>query len=276
LFSCPIHENNEIVGNTIENVKKYNPNCVIILHISSAFKDFDFTIGNIENVYINPIRFRTVHSQTSHVPIHLTNFIHGVNKKLNFDYVCILHTSEMFIKHGMEDYIKNYEYSLWFNQDDQPRVDIWPPYVKSYNSKIFKDLFDPSDKRNYLGNLIEGNWWQRELFEKMYNWTEKHYNIMTLTWDFAAEEVFFNTLSHHLSKTKNFGIPYCAFHHKTHYVDNYEDINDIRENKMVTIWNNNNFVYNKIPIFSKNLYSIKRINRDTTDLIRNYINSLDN
>lgn len=275
LFSLPVHENNECIRDTIANAKKYNPNCIFVIHVSANFHNFDISIGNIHNVFVNPIRFPTIHSQTSHVPLHLTNFKYAVDCGAIFDHVCILHTSEMFIKHETEDYIKNYDYSLWFDQNDQPRVNVWPPFQISYTHQIFKDLFDGGDPHNYVGNLIEGHWWKRELFEKMYKWTESHYNIMQMLWGYAAEEVYFATLGHHLSKTKNFSVPYNAFYHREHYLTSQDDVNDIRANKDVTIWQNNNWVYNKIPIQSKNLYSIKRVNRELNDPIRKYINSLD-
>lgn len=275
LFSTPVHENNEIVRDTLANARKYNPGCMFVLHVSRSFKDFDFDIIFESNdVIINPTRFNTIHGRSSHVPLHLTNYKYAVERNMQFDHVCILHTSEMFLKYGMEDYIKSYEYSLWFNQDDQPRVDIWPPFVTSYNNRIFKDLFDGDDKRNYVGNLIEGHWWQRDLFEKMYKWSESNYNIFSMTWNYAAEECYFATLGHHLSSTKNYSFPYNAFHHKTHYVDNITDVNDIIENKDIVFWQPNNWIYNKVPFSSKNIYSIKRISRDIDDPIRKYINTL--
>lgn len=275
LFSLPCHKDNDTVRDTLNNARKYNPGCIFVIHVSATFRDFDMSIGDAPDVFINRKRFPTLHSMTSHVPLHLTNYRYAIEQGANFDYVCILHTSEMFIKYGMEDYIKNYDYALWFNQDNQPRTKIWPPYAISFHAKIFKDLFDAKDPHNYLGNVIEGHWWKRELFEAMYQWTAAHYNIMEMLWPYACEEVYFATLSHHLSTTKNHSIPYNAFHHKTHYIENIIDVDDIRNNEMVTIWQNNNWVYNKIPISSKNLYSIKRINRDINDPIRKYINSLD-
>lgn len=274
LFSCPVHENNEIVRDTLANARKYNPGCIFVLHVSNEFKNFDFSIGDEPDVLINPVHFHTIHSRTSHVPIHLTNYECAIDEKVEFDYVCVLHTSEMFIKYGMEDYIKNYEYSLWFNQDNQPRVNIWPPYTISFQNKIFKDLFDSNDPHNYLGNLIEGHWFSRDLFEKMYKWTVLHYNIMDMLWPYPCEEVYFATLGHHLSDTKNYSHPYNCFHHRDHYLNNPIDINDLRENKDVIFWQPNNWKYLKIPFPGKNLYSIKRINRDLNDPIRKYINSL--
>lgn len=273
LFSIPVHECNDVIRDTINNATKYNPGCMCVLHVSQVFADFDWTIGSMPSVLINPTRFHTRHSQISHVPIHFTNYRWAVEQGVAFDQMCVMHTSEMFIKRGMEDYIKNYEYSLWFDQDTQPREEQWPPYRISRANKIFKDLFDPEDPRNYLGNLIEGHWWSRDLFERMWQWTSERYKIDKMTWPFAAEECYFATLGHHLSTTKNYSHPYNCFHHKNHYVDNYTDVDDIIANKMVTFWQPNNFRYLKWPFPSKNLYSIKRINRDLLDPVRMYINT---
>jgi hypothetical protein len=273
LFSLPVHEHNHVVRDTIENAKRYNPDSVFVLHVSAAFSDFDFSIGEQDGVLINPVRFHTVHAH-SQVPTHITNYIHAYNCGVDFSHLAVLHTSEMFVKKGMSDYIDNLDYSIWFTDATQPRVGVWPPWVQSFNNKVFKTLFDPYDPSYYLGNLIEGSFYRRELFHKIAEWTVNNYDVMNMLWPYAAEEVYFPTLANFFGGGKRFGHPYCCFHHKTHYVDNTQDVDDIRANRMVTFWQPNNFVYNKIPFPSLNLYSIKRISRDANDPIRHYINSL--
>ena len=273
LFSLPVHEHNDVVRDTISNARRFNPNSFFVIHASAAFTDFDQSIGDIDGVIINPLRFHTVHAH-SQVSTHITNYIHAYNSGLNFTHLSVLHTSEMFVKKGMYDYVKSLDYSLWFTNATQPRVGVWPPWINSFNNKVFKDLFDPHDPSYYLGNLIEGNFFRQELFHKIAEWTVNNYDVTNMMWPYAAEEVYFPTLANFFGGGKNFGHPYCCFHHKTHYVDNYTDIDDIRANKMVTFWQPNNFVYNKIPFPSLHLYSIKRINRELHDPVRHYINSL--
>lgn len=274
LFSLPVHESNDVVRDTIANARKYNPDSVFMLHVSAGFADYDISIEKIPGVFANPIRFPTVHAH-SQVPTHLTNYAHAHNLGLSFTHLCVLHTSEMFVKPGMQDHIKDLDYSLWFTDATQPRVGVWPPWTQSYANQTFRDLFDPYDPSYYLGNLIEGNYFRRELFHEIVLWTQRHYNIMDMIWPYAAEEVFFPTLANHFGGGKNFGHPYCCFHHKTHFVDNTQDVDDIRANRDATFWQPNNFVYNKVPFPSKNLYSIKRISRELSDPVRSYINSLD-
>lgn len=275
LFSLPVHESNDAVRDTLANARRFNPGCLFSIHVSASFKDFDESIRNDPDVLINPVRFSTVHSQTSHVPLHLTNFKHAVDSGAQFDRICILHTSEMFVKQGLYEHIRRYEYSLWFDEETQPRVRIWPPFWTSYTNRVFKDLFDPEDKRNYLGNVLEGHWWSRELFQTIYDWSEREYGVMSMLWPYAAEECFFATLANHFGKGKPVYHPYCCFHHKTHYVDNTKDVDDIRANRPnIVFWQPNNFVYEGWSFPGRHLYSIKRINRDLDDPVRRYINSL--
>lgn len=275
LFSMPVHESNESVRDTLANAMRYNPDARFVLHVSSSFSDFDESITDGDRIHVNPIRFPTIHSQTSHVPLHLTNFKHAVDIGIGFDRVCILHTSEMFVKPGLYDHIKRYDYSLWFDEETQPRVRIWPPFWVSYTNGVFGNLFDPTDQSRYLGNVLEGNWWSRDLFQQIYDWSERTHGIKNMLWPYAAEECFFPTLANHFGKGKAVYHPYCCFHHKTHYVDNTIDVDDIRSNKPdIVFWQPNNFIYKKWPFPGRHLYSIKRINRDLSDPIRRYINSL--
>ena len=40
-FSVPVHENNDVVADLLSNFQKYNPGCVVVLHVSQLFGDFD-------------------------------------------------------------------------------------------------------------------------------------------------------------------------------------------------------------------------------------------
>jgi hypothetical protein len=95
---------------------------------------------------------------------------------------------------------------------------------------------------------------------------------LQLPW--AAEEVFFPTLSWHLSGGKNFTHPYCAFHHEDHFIKDRILIDGIRNGKDVTFWQPQNFVYDWKPVPSEGLFSVKRISRDLDDPIRIYLSWL--
>ena len=56
LFSIPVHEKQDIVNNTVENIFNFNPNSKIILHISKNFDYFDEKYSNYKNLYIKKSR----------------------------------------------------------------------------------------------------------------------------------------------------------------------------------------------------------------------------
>ena len=55
LFSIPVHENQDIINNTIENIFNFNPNCKIILHINKNFSSFSNSKSNYSNLYFNTL-----------------------------------------------------------------------------------------------------------------------------------------------------------------------------------------------------------------------------
>jgi hypothetical protein len=139
---------------------------------------------------------------------------------------------------------------------------------------LFKDLFPVNQSDHYLGNLIEGSWWSRELFQEMYDWTTRHYELSELQLPWAAEECFFPTLAWHILGGGVHKHPYCAFHHADHYLPDTSLVDDIRAGNDVTFWQPHNFVYDYAPYPSKGLFSVKRVARDQTDPIRYYISYL--
>lgn len=275
LFSVPVHESNETILTTISNVRRFNGlQHHIMLHVDANWDGFDPGLFNIQNVHINPVRFPTYHAH-SQVATHLSNFRRGLDMKLDFQFFAVLHTSEMFIRRGMHDSIAFTDHSLWFTPDNQPHEMSWPPLANAVATGMFKGLFQANRIENYLGNLIEGSWWRKELFMEISRWAERNYNLDEMGWGWAAEEVFFPTLAWHLGGseliTKH---PYCAFKHDEHYLQDKQFVDDIRANRPVTFWQPHNFTYGYAPFPSNGLFTVKRIARDITDPMRVYISYL--
>jgi hypothetical protein len=274
LFSIPAHERPEIVAGTIANARKMNGlGHHFVVHASASWTDFDPNDIDMPGVHYNPIRWSTGHAH-SQIPTHITNFLYGLELGLDFQYFAVLHTSEMFVRGGMPQHISGTDHSLWFTPDTQPREMNWPPLAHAFGIGMFKDLFDPRDPHNYLGNLIEGSWWSRELFQEIVNWTTAHYSIDKMLFPWAAEECYFPTLSWHLTNGKNFKHPYCAFHPDVHFLEDTQMVDDIRAGLPVNIWQPHNFVYNWAPSSSDSLFSAKRISREPDDPVRVYISWL--
>jgi len=59
-FSIPVHEKNDVVADLVQNIFKYNPDSVVVLHISKLFADFDGKqFEQIPNLFINRKRYLT-------------------------------------------------------------------------------------------------------------------------------------------------------------------------------------------------------------------------
>lgn len=274
LFSMPCHESHEAVNVNISNLRRFNGlQHPIVIHADSGWNEFDPERVDFSDIYVNPTRYRTQHAH-SQIATHISNYLTAVERGVEFDYVAVYHTSEMFVKRGMHDHIARYDYSLWFTPENQPKDFGWPPLRNAIEMNLFKDLFPANDVDSYLGNLLEGSWWSRDLFKEIVDWTLYYYDLEDLRLPWAVEECFFPTLSWHLSGGKRFTHPYCAFHHKDHYIQDRTLIDNIRAGRDITCWQPQNFVYDWKPIPSEGFYSVKRVSRDLEDPIRHYISWL--
>jgi hypothetical protein len=109
-FNCLVHTNNNIVEDMIFNIKKFVDQPIICLHVSKVFEDFDFErFSRIENVYINPDRYNTYKGGTFMTPLcsninYITNVL-----KLDYDYQMIFYSQMLFIKKGVENYLKGFD-----------------------------------------------------------------------------------------------------------------------------------------------------------------------
>ena len=108
LFSIPVHEEQEIINNQIENILNYNPNSKIIIHVNKSFKNFTNNQTQYENVYINSKRFNYKFAKGL-LWIHINNFLEAIRLNIDFDYFVIISSNEMFIKNGLIHYIEKYK-----------------------------------------------------------------------------------------------------------------------------------------------------------------------
>jgi hypothetical protein len=142
LFSIPIHENQDIINNQIENILNFNPNSKIILHVNKHFNKFNDSLTNYQNVYINSNRF-TYEYGTGLLWIHINNFLEAIKLNIFFEYFIIISSNEMFIKYGLNSYIdknKNGTQMVKFDHNND-----WHNFHKNIENqndiiKLLKDI----------------------------------------------------------------------------------------------------------------------------------------
>jgi hypothetical protein len=269
----PVHENNDVIRITIDNVRSYIQNFTIVLHVSETFADFDWSIRDLPNVLINPIRQQTL-VWGNFLGIHLSNHRHAVASGIKYSRFCILHTTEMFVKHGLESSISNHSHALWYNRSTMPRNTEWPQLQIATESGMFYGIF-PNDSW-YIGCQIEGTWYSIELMEKIYNLVSNKKPWMLsskITW--PLEEVAFPSLANFFSNDGEYGNPYCAYFLPDRPTS-IDDVDNVIFDQPVKLWMPNGWLKPNPPILTSSVdkYSVKRIDRNSNDAVRQYIVNL--
>lgn len=116
-FSISVHERMNIILQQINNIKKYNSDCIIILHVSSNMPDYVHI--NIDDVIVNPIRHPTKWGGILHTII--SNFLLA-EQICYFDYFVIEASNSLFFQKDSYEYMK--QYSCGF--DTTPLLKMWP------------------------------------------------------------------------------------------------------------------------------------------------------
>lgn len=267
LFSLPVHTGNNIVRLTIANIQQHVKNCTVVLHVSADFTDFDLAILDIPNVIGNPIRFKTRHGD-SQFGVHLSNYEHAVNVGVPFTTFCFFHTSEMFVKAGVEDVISKHSYSLWYDNSTMPKNMAWHPMLYAYNNSIFDGTVPTRDW--YLGSLIEGMWISKDIMTAIYDWGRNRPALLEVIPGWTFEEVAFPTLVNWFGKNGSHGEPYNAFFDKDLEL---ADVDKVLNGEPVELWAANCWNSTGVTVVSDGAtkYSVKRLSRDLNDPVRQHI-----
>lgn len=279
-YICDQGDPNLVIRNNIDNIFKFNDNVTIVFHVNKTFDRFDEYIGNIDNVLVSKDRYEVVHGKSQLASL-LSTYKYAVDSGESFDYVTITHSGEMFIKAHAMEYMRRHEFSSWNPPGKLPILVGWTPYdrMRKYlrlGEDLFCGLFDSENPLNYGANVIEGTFYTKALFDRMYNWFDVNYDISNLnSLDFVAEELMFPTIAYHLSDTKQAAQPINAIFlnggHNT--LSDMNMVHAIRNNQNVVCFSANQFEGNR-EIDSTHIYTIKRVNRTMNDPVRIGITNL--
>jgi hypothetical protein len=260
LFSIPVHENNLVIEDLIQNIQKYVKHPIIIFHVNGSFTDFDVTIPQrYSNVYVNPTRFNHA-KYTSMLGIIASNFY--FSEQFDYDYHCIFHSNMMFIKQGIENYYKGSDSSYYsWNMKDAQRVNIMVQNT---------DILSLISKEEILNNFAEGTHCRKEIFKSLIEWIKPYDNFMT--WPQGCiEEVVIPTLCYALSddtKMIRSAMALCA------NAGDYEGGPSINKVKEFLVKDNHSANQEGEMLNTNNVFFIKRVRRDINDPLRQFINSL--
>lgn len=256
MFSVPVHEKPEVVLDQICNLKYFNPNCGIVLHISTDFnwksgdikeKEFLSIIGRIRNVYINPNRLRS--GLCDIIQCHISNFDY-VSNVVDFHFFMLTASNELYIKRGLYKKIKSYGYGNVCFQISGKKWSQWEQGKGAHRDTVLKNIRQSYGQDKVYGAAVEGSFYNKEMMEQMCHDIKKYYDYKTMKEYYAREEVYFPSIAQYIKKD---GIK--CYKEAVTYMDWDKELKvDITD-----IWKN------------KTYFSVKRVNRDLYDVLRRYI-----
>jgi len=267
LFSIPVHEEQEIINNQIENILNYNPNSKIIIHINKNFKTFINNQTNYDNVYINSKKFNYKFGKGL-LWIHINNFLEAVKLNIDFDYFIIISSNEMFIKNGLIHYIEKYK-----NGCQIIKFDInndWHNFHKNIEKEDnIINLLNELKLDAIYGGQTEGQFYEKNIFQNIVNIYLKIFGNNEIH-NFETEEIVIQTILK--SFNINYGLPITFQNYSNKIIIDEILINNIISNNII-IPNNKikgNLISPHANLDCTSIYSIKRIERKFNDT-RNFI-----
>lgn len=164
LFIIPAHESNDCLEDTINNVKKFNQDIesLFAIHVNVGFKDFDekrFTQKNVVFMHCKD-KMQGVKYESQLSPLLRTYKLAKHAFGDDIKYVKIFHTSELFVRHGFYDYIKDYDTSF------DPRTDELPQrYWPIFEMRLFQNVLGENFQNKIYYQGVELGFFSKEIFD---------------------------------------------------------------------------------------------------------------
>lgn len=128
------HENKEVLIDTIKNFQHYMPNSLVLINNGIGA---DLSYLNNHNVYVleNSLSIQGMYHM---IPIHIRMADYIKSKNIESDYVLMLSSNQLFIKHNFYNFMKQYKAGYYARKHDQFRPTLNSPADKLFDEKYFK------------------------------------------------------------------------------------------------------------------------------------------
>ena len=185
------------------------------------------------------------------IQAHLSNFEY-IKDKIDFDYFCIGASNESFIKNGLYDKVKEYDCGV-----SQKEIKGWLYEKDVFNDTVFCEYLKRKGIDKCKRTYPEGQFFKKEVFLYLFNEINTFFDYNTITVAYPREEVFFTTIVEQLKKkNSDFKIgsvyTYSAYH-------------------LTHLWNVTRLRIELELNKRKDIYSIKRVDRNINDSVRAYL-----
>lgn len=310
IISLLVHEKPDVILDQLLNIRKFFPSAKVVIHIS---KSALFTAENLENYlenkvdnyYLNPEQVQTTWGGI--ISAHFLN-IKYIYNHISIDAHVLFHSSnDMFVRVGIEDYLKGKDYLFNHRKVNSFFTYWWVGAVAKQDKKLI-NLLKLNNSSLIVGSQIEGSMYKIDLLMKIIELCEE-YDLLESKLHYPREEIIFSSLANALN-IKSGGLPYVLsevhrfdsklwkFFMKFKKIHRYDllrkvvnslffkskfyeikprDIEAIRSNDIEYL---EQFEYlydgdHKWKLFdSNNLFAVKRVEREINNPLRVYIRGL--
>lgn len=280
LISILAHEKPEIVIDQIENIHRWVPDAWIILHLHRKFawgpprkrwerdtaERVDFS--KYDRVMVNPTSYPTEWGNLHHA--HNANF-HYAKTQMDFDYFLLHSSSDLFVKKGVEDYIKKFDFGVSILP---PQHDWGAPHMAEADP-VFQNIMRDAGAKELWTSQIEGTFYKTEVFAQMLEIIER-YHRYDPSKPYIHEELYYPTIAATL--TGNRGSPFLIREDNTH-LPKFEPalVDQVRAGTLPDHWHTRWRLGREVTSQvweGKNLYAMRPIPRVLDHPLRVYIRNL--
>jgi len=303
LFSIPVHERPEVVVNQVENFRHFNPGCQIVLHISAwmpepVLKTMKMALSDHPYVYLNDTRIWSGYADGTQMKMHIINYLYAQKLTLEFDYFCPHASNDMFVRDGLEEYMKRFDAGGSFHERD-PKNKTWIHGYRSLFDTSLKRIMKKYDLFKIYGGQLEGSFYRKKIMDEVvvramtYGFYEipgvyAHgyspmgsrlagkkkiraiFNRICRGVFYAKEEVYFTTLSQDLVTTRA-PFNYCYVNWLDNLKITKEDVDHVRSGNFDALSYTRHI---PVPLNDLQFFAVKRVDRNINDPMRLYITSL--
>lgn len=253
-FSLLVHEKPLVILDQVINILSFNPNSIIVLHFNPRFNENDelpldsllSTLKKDNRVYINPHPVQV--SIDNIIQGHLSNY--NFVKKEKFDYFYLIASNELFVCSGAEAFVQKYDYGCFHNKNKN-----WVYFDKMSSDESLRKIIGKDPKDGYYLSQVEGSFYSKEIFGAMVETIENNFGYKNQTQVYPREEMYFSSITGNFyNEQKRYDGCLCFINWKRGLFVSIKDI--------------------KRTIKSENAFSVKRVERQSNNYLREYIRRL--
>ena len=202
-ISIPVHENVQVVLSQCRNIVFYTE-AVVILHASNQHFQTKIRESVLKQhlesrIWVNTKSIKTAWGNIFAAHIENLRFLKNTGLLLDSDRIAFHASNDMFIKKGVESYIKTTTRSIYTPRIYE-REAYWWPANKAREDEVLCNAMEAQFGKNWLlvGGQLEGSVYTWKILEKLIIWYDKFLGTQPDTGCYPREEIIFPSFAFNL------------------------------------------------------------------------------